>query len=303
MATPPIDPLPDPPQRGNPPEDFIQKADAFLGALPNFQSQLNATAQAVDQNAYNVETARTEVAAKTTQAQTAATQAQNAANNALSAPGTGATSITNMTIGIGSKTFVIQAGKALFVGQRVVAAITASPTNQMSGIITDHISATGTMTVLFDSVSGSGTGSAWTISLTASTVITPATAADVWAGTDNSKPITSATLAAAQVFQALTDAATIAFDVAANGINAQVTLGASRVQGLPSNVRSGWEYAIKYKQPAAGGPFTVTFPGNFDFGPAGNPTLSTGANKEDVVYFHVLDPVAPKFKAQFVKAA
>lgn len=39
-----ITPLPDPPARSDPPDDFVQKADAFLSALPQLADQINALA-------------------------------------------------------------------------------------------------------------------------------------------------------------------------------------------------------------------------------------------------------------------
>jgi hypothetical protein len=102
-----------------------------------------------------------------TNASNSAAAASNSAASALGAPGTNATSTTSLTIGTGSKALTIQTGKAYAVGQAVVVASTASPLNQMSGVITAHNSGTGALTVEVTSTNGSGTFAAWTVSLTA----------------------------------------------------------------------------------------------------------------------------------------
>ena len=81
MAYPPISNLPSPPSRQDP-ANFADKADAFLGALPTFQSETNAAGTYFDsQNAI----ATTQAGIATTQAGNAATSATNAANSATAA--------------------------------------------------------------------------------------------------------------------------------------------------------------------------------------------------------------------------
>lgn len=96
---------------------------------------------------------------------TKAAEALASATSALNSPGSQATSVSSLTIGIGSKTLTLdQVGKAFVVGQQVIIASTASPTNWMAGTITAFTSGTGAMTVQSILVSGSGTVAAWTIS-------------------------------------------------------------------------------------------------------------------------------------------
>lgn len=93
-----------------------------------------------------------------------ATGAQGAAG-ATGPQGAGyanATSSTSLAIGTGSKVFTITAGSAFVTGSRVRAANTTTPTNYMEGIVT--VSGT-TMTMTSDATGGSGTFSAWTISI------------------------------------------------------------------------------------------------------------------------------------------
>lgn len=96
---------------------------------------------------------------------TNATAAAASAASALNAPGTNATSVTSLTVGTGSKTLTIQTGKAYVVGQTLVIASTASPANQMTGIITAHNSVTGSLTIDASQSTGSGTFAAWTVSM------------------------------------------------------------------------------------------------------------------------------------------
>lgn len=98
-------------------------------------------------------------------ASTSASAAAASAASALGAPGTNATSTTSLTVGTGSKSLTIQTGKAYSVGQVVVIASTASPGNQMTGIITSYNSGTGALVVDAQQTLGSGTLAAWTISL------------------------------------------------------------------------------------------------------------------------------------------
>lgn len=97
---------------------------------------------------------------------TNATAAAASASSALNAPGTSATSVTSIAIATGAKSFTLaQTGKQYALGQSVVVASTASPGNQMNGIITAFISATGSMTVEVSAIVGSGTFTSWTIAL------------------------------------------------------------------------------------------------------------------------------------------
>lgn len=147
-----VSPLPTPPSRANA-ATFSADADAFLGALPTFGTQLNAVAGEVSQ---------------------ARADALAAAASVLNAPGTQATSTSSRSIGIGSKAFAIQTGKAFVVGQFVLVASTASPAAYMHGQITAHDDVAGSLTVDVTLVSGSGTHAAWTITLSAPAQVMPA---------------------------------------------------------------------------------------------------------------------------------
>jgi hypothetical protein len=105
------------------------------------------------------------------QTASAAASATSAANSALNAPGTSATSTTSLAIPTSgfpvSRTFTIQIGKAFAVGQTLVAASAADPSNYMAGQVTAHNSGTGSLTLSIpaNGVGGSGTKTDWVISM------------------------------------------------------------------------------------------------------------------------------------------
>lgn len=131
-----ITPLPTPPSRADA-SNFAARADAFLGALPAFGTQLN----------------------------TAANAAITAAQSAINAPGTTAVSGTSLAISGGSKSLAIQAGKTLMVGQFLQIASQAGPANFMNGQITAYDSSSGALVVNVTYAQGSGTFAAWNVAL------------------------------------------------------------------------------------------------------------------------------------------
>lgn len=91
--------------------------------------------------------------------------AETARINSIGFGAYSATSATSLTVGIGSKSLTIEAGKSFAVGQPVVIANTASPTNYMTGQVTSYNSGTGALVVNATAIGGSGTVAAWTISV------------------------------------------------------------------------------------------------------------------------------------------
>lgn len=170
----PMTPLPTPPSRDNP-GTFATLADAFLGALPLFQTEANALEVAVD--ADRVAAAASAAAALASENNAASSEtnaglsedaAAASATSALNAPGTNATSTTSLTVGTGSKSLTIQTGKAYSIGQWVIIANTPTPANYMLGQITAFDSGAGTVTVNVTVTGGSGTFTAWSFALSAS---------------------------------------------------------------------------------------------------------------------------------------
>lgn len=154
---------------------FASQLPAFVTEANALQTDVNAkqsSAATSETNAANsASSAENQVTLATTQAGIATTQAGLAAASAASAllaPGTSATSTTSTTIGTGSKTITIQTGKAFAVGQFVVIASAAGPSNYMAGQITAHDSGTGSLTVLVATIGGGGTLADWVVSLSTS---------------------------------------------------------------------------------------------------------------------------------------
>ncbi len=126
-----ITPLPPVPLRSDSPATFVTKADAFLGALNLFATEVDAVGVALTLGATN------------------------------------ATSTTSLLIGLGSKSLTVQTGKSYVVGMTVKIASTALGSTWMLGDITSYTSGTGALVVTVTSISGSGTLAAWTISQSA----------------------------------------------------------------------------------------------------------------------------------------
>lgn len=169
--------LPTAPSRADP-ANFRTRADAFMAALPTFATETNAVAGEVNTNASN---AATSASTATTQAGTATTQASNAsasaaaasasALTALNAPGTSATSTSSLAVEPGPKSLTIQTGKSIVGGMTLVIARTSAPTTtRMSGVVSSYDSGTGALGVTVDSVTGSGTHTDWTVSLSAAVI-------------------------------------------------------------------------------------------------------------------------------------
>jgi hypothetical protein len=126
-----ITPLPAVPLRSDAPATFVTKADAFLGALNLFATEVDAVGVALTLGATN------------------------------------ATSTTSLAIGLGSKSLTVQTGKSYVVGMTVKIASTAVGSTWMLGDITSYTTGTGALVVTVTSISGSGTLAAWTISQSA----------------------------------------------------------------------------------------------------------------------------------------
>lgn len=138
----PITALPTPPLRSDP-ANFSARADALLGALPQFVNEANLLEQS------------------------------------LTFVGTTGTSTTSLAIGTGSKSLTTQAGKSWVVGSYVYIVSSASIGNMMTGQVTAYNSGTGALTVNVLVVTGSGTLASWLIGLAAP----PTAAANISGGT------------------------------------------------------------------------------------------------------------------------
>ena len=164
------------------PANFAARADILVTELTTFVTEANSLASDVNSKqvlAANsaVDSSNSAIASANSASDSldsandsaaSAIASANSAESALNSPGTSATSTTINTIGLGTKTFTIQTGKAFSVGQRLVVANTILPLNNISGVITSHDSGVGSITIESDYANGSGTYITWTLSLSPS---------------------------------------------------------------------------------------------------------------------------------------
>ncbi|MFM9829725.1 MAG: hypothetical protein ACKVOB_13450 [Sphingomonas sp.] len=245
--------LPSAPSRSDP-ANFATKADAFVAALPQFETDMNA--------------------------------ALVAAQGAATATTIGS-SATSVAVGTGSKVFTTQAGKNWAVGSWLSTASAANPTTQyMGGIVTAYSGTTLTVNVPSNAFVGSGSFTDWIIALSGQTLTTGplASVAEIRAGTDATKALTTNAVMGASASVSLADAATITPDLA-TGMNFHVTLAGNRTLANPTNQIAGQSGRFRITQDATGSR-TLSYGTAWDF-PGGAPVLSTAANAIDVFGFYV----------------
>lgn len=146
-----------------------------------------------------------------------------------------ATSATSMTIGTGSKNFVIEGGHFIQVGQFLLVASAVNPSDYMIGQVTDWDVDTGNVTVNFTSIGpgASGTYAAWTVAITLTdggNYVTPAGAVAL-----TNKEIdfgsNTVTMTLAQLNTALSDADVATLSGAESLVNKSISLGNNTVTG------------------------------------------------------------------------
>lgn len=134
----PVTPLPSPPLRSDAPAVFVEKADTFLSAFPQFALELDAVTKAMNNNSTN------------------------------------STSTTSQTIAnSGSLVFSVQPGKGYLPGHTVKAAYTLDGTIWMQGDVTAYDFTSGLLTITMNAKQGSGTYTDWTLSLATSAASSP----------------------------------------------------------------------------------------------------------------------------------
>lgn len=145
----------------------------------------------------------------------------------------------------------------------------------------------------------SGTPTGLDASTTAKGISEFATAAEFRTGTDTARALVVSEVWTAAGIVNLTDAATVAVDMA-TFINANLSLsgGGSRALGNPTNPKPGQSGFILIQQGAGGN--AMTFGANWFFAGGVDPTLSTGAGALDVLYYTVITSTV--ISAHLVKA-
>lgn len=121
------------------------------------------------------------------------------------------------------------------------------------------------------------------------------TGAKLRAGTDDADFLTAKTVTDAAALVALTDAATIAVDMA-TGVNFTVTLAGNRTLGAPANAKPGTSGTILIKQDAAGSRTLAYHAAWMPFGAV--PALSTAANAVDLLTWFAETSAKVRFTLQ-----
>jgi hypothetical protein len=119
-------------------------------------------------------------------------------------------------------------------------------------------------------------------------------------GTSNSSMVTPAGLAGAKIPGALTDGASVPWNMNDNWNTSWTLTGNSHSLQVNSNPQLGQTYYLTVIQGGSGS-YTVSWPGAFDWGTAGAPTLSTTVGKVDLVTLYCYDATTPKVRAVFSK--
>lgn len=122
-----VTPLPSPPLRSDPPEIFVQKADAFMAALGQLAIDVDIAAAAMNLNSVT------------------------------------STSATSLAIGTGSKTLTTAPNKSFLNGMTVRVASTITGTNWMDGSVTAYDVNTGILSISINAINGSGTEASWNV--------------------------------------------------------------------------------------------------------------------------------------------
>lgn len=143
--------LPPAPSRAAP-VTFSDLADAFIAAMPTMVQQINAV--------------------------------EDEFEAAVAAPAWSGTSTTSLSIGTGSKTLTIQAGKSINIGMSVKIANSNDGTQWMFGDVTAYNSGTGSLTVNVTHTNGSGTIATWTVTMSG-----PEGPMHVWFGPEPASPV------------------------------------------------------------------------------------------------------------------
>ena len=131
MTLPAITVLPPPPTRNSDNATFVALADPFLAALVQLVTDINNWSAAVP--------------------------------GQVSPANFNTVSTTSVAVGTGAKSFTVETGKLLYVGQYLLIPSTASPANWMMGQVTSYNSSTGALVMNILTISGTGTFAAWTV--------------------------------------------------------------------------------------------------------------------------------------------
>ncbi len=217
-----ISTLPTPPNRNMPQSTFTTTTDAFLAALPLFQTEVNAAGVQISTDSATAFTKATEAAASAAAALASQNSAAASAAAAVAAPGTNATSTTSLSIGAGTKVPTVQTGKSYVPGMQMVIARTSDPANQrMWGTCVAYVTGTGVLTISVPAGAfvGGGTFTDWTVTNIGVPGATP--------DSDNTMPELSIGASASLV-------------TGNNGYSVVATATSAVTTDTPANLGAGW---------------------------------------------------------------
>jgi len=187
-------------------------------------------------------------------------------------------------------------GTSITAGTGVVTAL-GNATNGTGGFVT-YSGALGTPTGGNGSNLTSLNGSNISSGTVSASYLPTAAASDVQAGTSSTKVVTPAALSGSAAILTLTYGSTISWNMA-SGYNAQVTMTGNATLSAPTNYSVGQTYTLQVTQDGTGSRL-MTWPGSFDWGMAGTPTLTTTASKTDLVTLICVNST-PTFYAAIAK--
>lgn len=206
MPLPTISALPEAPSRADDSDTFVQKADTFVAALPTFVAEVNTVVEAIPAVAMAINY--------------------------------NSTSASSVAVGTGAKTFAIPTGGLFQIGQFVIVASEAAPSNYMAGQVTSHDSETGTLIVNVTSTGGSGTHADWVIAVTVADALTPVSSIAI---TGSGADLVDDSVTLAKIANASANSKLLGSGAAGSGANyVEITLGTNlSMSGTTLNVSSG----------------------------------------------------------------
>lgn len=255
------------------PSSFDERADQAWIDMAVIIPAINTVAGEVNTNA-------------TAAAASAAAAANSESNAALSATAAAAAATTNDTsstsntiANTGDKTFTVSAGKSFVLGQYL--RVANSSTAWMAGTVKSYSGTT--LVVTMEDSAGSGTFASWSISIAPrGATRTAAVAADIWAGTANTKDITPKAFADSAVYQALTSSAALA-PAASDGFNRSCTLAHSGSVAAPSGMLEGFTYKLALIGNGSAAPTSWT--GVDTWGDAGEPDFNSASGAVNLICY------------------
>lgn len=246
--------LPTAPSRADP-ANFATRADAFLGSLATFGTQLNDAGMAAYLNALEASSSAL-VAIATATAITS-------------------TSSTSLTIGTGSRSLTVESGRAYVSGMPVRIGQTGANVNVnfMDGTVTTYNATTGALVVNVTAIGGSGTLSTWSIRVTGLASVL----SDLFVPQGLFAKSVRETMTAPAI-----SAGTLTLDCSAGSVF-NVTLNANvSTLSITNPPVTGYSYTMLLQFTADGTSRTVTWPASVKW-PAGvSPLLTSTNGKADI---------------------